>query len=75
MFRAVCGGTMDALRVTLPAQGVLTDTLAGEEVMLRFIEPTEGTAVRKYFCSRIIRGMGKSVERMGWIRTREESRQ
>jgi GT2 family glycosyltransferase len=75
MFRAVCGGTMDGLRVTLPTQGVLTDTLAGEEVMLRFIEPTEGTAVRKYFCRRIIRGMGKSVERMGWIRTREESRQ
>ncbi len=73
-LRAIIAGTAAGLRAKLPVSGALTDSLTGEEVMLEFIEPAEGTAVRRFFCRMMTRGMRGSVKRMRMIRTREENR-
>ncbi|MFO7625742.1 MAG: glycosyltransferase family 2 protein [Candidatus Fermentibacteraceae bacterium] len=58
-LRAIFEGTLAGLKLKLPDSGTTFDSLTGEEAMLRFIEPTEGTAVRRWFCELSKRGLSR----------------
>jgi len=61
LLRAIFDGTVAALKLRLPDSGTLFHSLSGEEAMLRFIEPAGGTAVRRFFCRLMMRGLARSA--------------
>lgn len=60
-FKASLDGTLSAIRVKLPHPGASHGAPTAEEAVLRFVEPTHGTAVRKWFCGRIKRVIARSA--------------
>jgi len=74
MFRAVFKGTDAGLRMKPSGSPAFSGSVAGEKVMLRFIEPPEGTALRRFFCTLVVRRMNRVADRSDKIRSGRGSR-
>lgn len=64
-FKASLDGTLSGIRVKLPRSGASHGAPTAEEAVLRFIQPTEGTAVRRWFCEQVTTVIARSAGMKG----------